>query len=92
MLEVAVFSDILLRNVIYLLRKCDIIPLCGIVIYWPAANEKSPGRPGGFLAKGIRKKRGRKEDSTEGRQSAHGFRLPSEHIITPAFEHNITKI
>ena len=56
MLEVAVFSDMLLRNVIYLLRKCDIIPLCGIVIYWPAANENSPGGPRGFLRKGLERR------------------------------------
>ena len=35
---IAFLGDILLRNAIYLLRKCDIILLCKISIYWPAAN------------------------------------------------------
>ena len=53
---------------------------------------RNPPETRGISAKGIRKKRGRKEDSTEGRQAAHGFRLPSKSIIPAAFEQVMTQI
>lgn len=55
-------------------------------------NMKNPPVTRGISAKGIRKKRGRIEDSTEERQMGYGSHRPSEIIISVTFEYIMTQI
>ena len=45
-----------------------------------------------MFAKGVRKKRGRKEDLRSRKAAAHGFRVLSGYRIPDGFEHGLTKI